>query len=74
MFFGNTTSSFSRKMVWQLLLRGSGVGRKETLVTSLLHFYFRFYCLMVVGYACCVRVLRQFKSCEMLYHTACKGY
>lgn len=56
MDFDNVTSSFSRKAVWQLLLRGSGVGRKETSVASLLHFYFHFYCLMFVGCVWCVCV------------------
>lgn len=68
------TSSFSRKTVWQLLFRGSGVGRKETLITSLLYFYFRFYFLTFVGCACCVHFLCQFKSCEILYHMTGKGY
>lgn len=57
---------------WQFLFRGSGVGGKETLITSLLRFYFHFYCLLFMDCACHVFLCNS-NSCEMLYHITCTG-
>lgn len=74
MVFDNMTFSFSGKMVWQLLFRGSGVGRKETVITSLSVFLLSFLLPDVCGLCrFCVVFLCQLKSCQVLCCTTCQG-